>query len=338
MMRRRMTIFMVNFWESVKTFQRGRIQLEQVERTHRELMAEAISDKSYVVMIIASCAIATFGLLSNSAAVIIGAMIIAPLMSPIRALAYGALEGNLLLVKRSATSVMLGTLLALAIAWVLGCIVGIPTFGTEVLSRSSPNLLDLGVAVGAGGISGYAKVNPKVSASLPGTAIAVALMPPVCVIGLGLSQGAWGLSQGAALLYITNLLGITLSCMLTFLIAGYTPIEQAQKGLLWAFIFTGLLLIPLGISFAQLVRQVRLETTLKQALLTRTVTFQRVQLVDSDINWFAQPPEVRLTVLSREPVTPRQVELLEDFVSRQLGRPLTLIVSVSQVEEVRRGP
>lgn len=336
-MQRHIALFIANFWESVKTFQRGRVNLEQLERLHSDMLSESLPDMPYLVMVVTSCAIATFGLLSNSAAVIIGAMIIAPLMSPIRALAFGALEGNILLVKRSAVSVLLGTLLALAIAWLLGRLVGISSFGSEVLSRSSPNLLDLGVAVAAGGVSGYAKINPKVSASLPGTAIAVALMPPVCVIGLGLSQGDWGLSQGATLLYVTNLLGITLSCMLTFLLAGYTPIEQAQKALLWAFMFTGLLLIPLGISFAQMVQQNRLEATLKQALLTRTTTFQRVQLVDTDINWFIQPPEVRLTVRSQEPVTPRQVELLEEFVSRELGQPMTLIVSVSQVEEVRRG-
>jgi len=336
MRRRRIALFMANFWETVKTLQRGRIDLEELERLHTDMLGESVADTSYLVLVVTSCAIATFGLLSNSAAVIIGAMIIAPLMSPIRALAFGALEGNLLLVRRAAASVLLGTLLALAIAWLLGRVVGITSFGSEVLARSSPNLLDLGVAVAAGGVSGYAKINPKVSASLPGTAIAVALMPPVCVIGLGLSQGDWGLSQGATLLYVTNLLGITLSCMLTFLLAGYAPIEQAQKALLWAFMFTGLLLIPLGISFVQMVQQNQLEAALKRALLTRTVTFQRVQLVDSEINWYVQPPEVRLTVRSREPVTPRQVKLLEEFVSRELGRPMTLIVSVSQVEEVRR--
>lgn len=338
MVQRRIAIFMANFWESVKAFQRGRVDLEQLERLHREMLSESVPDTPYLVMVITSCAIATFGLLSNSAAVIIGAMIIAPLMSPIRALAFGALEGNILLVRRSAVSVLLGTLLALAIAWLLGRVVGISSFGSEVLARSSPNLLDLGVAVAAGGVSGYAKVNPKVSASLPGTAIAVALMPPVCVIGLGLSQGDWGLSLGATLLYVTNLLGITLSCMLTFLLAGYTPIERAQKALLWAFLFTGLLLIPLGVSFVQMVQQNQLEAALKRVLLTRTVTFRRVQLMDTDINWYAQPPEVRLTVMSQEPITPRQVELLEEFISRELGLSMTLIVSVSQLEEVRRKP
>jgi len=70
----------------------------------------------------------------------------------------------------------------------LGVLVGIPRYGSEVLSRSEPTLLEWGIAVAAGGISGYAKVEPKVSGSVAGTAIAVALMPPVCAIGLGLAH------------------------------------------------------------------------------------------------------------------------------------------------------
>ncbi|MGQ9872893.1 DUF389 domain-containing protein [Leptodesmis sp.] len=149
-------------------------------------------------MIISSCAIATFGLLANSAAVIIGAMIIAPLMLlPVRGIAFGALEGDVALLRRGITSIMVGTMLALGLACGLGRLVGISNFGTEVLARGEPTLLDLGVAVVAGGISGYAKVQPKISGSLAGTAIAVALMPPICVIGLGISQADWSLSWGA---------------------------------------------------------------------------------------------------------------------------------------------
>lgn len=108
----------------------------------------------------------------------------------------------------------------------LGLFTRLPTFGSKILARSEPTLLDLGIAIAAGSISGYAKVEPKISGSLAGTAIAVALMPPVCVIGLGLSQANFSLSFGATLLYLTNLLGITLSCMLTFLIAGYTSVDR----------------------------------------------------------------------------------------------------------------
>jgi uncharacterized membrane protein len=215
-------------------------------------------------------------------------------------------------------------------------LVRLPEWGSEVLARSKPTLLDLGIAVAAGGISGFAKVQPKVSATLAGTAIAVALMPPICVIGLGLSQANWSLSLGATLLYLTNLLGITLSCMMTFLIAGYIPLYRARKAISWTLAFTAILLIPLGVSFVELIRQAQLEASLKRALLNRTITFQRVELIKSDANWLTDPPQVRLTVRSREALTPKQVQLLEEFVAKEMGQHFTLIFEVSQVEEVRR--
>jgi len=299
-------------------------------------LEESTLDINYLVLILGSCIIATFGLLSNSAAVIIGAMIVAPLMLPIRGLAFGAVEGNVIIFRKGLVALAVGTVLAIFLACFLGALVQIPDFGSEVLARSKPTLLDLGIAIAAGGISGYAKVQPKVSATLAGTAIAVALMPPICVIGLGLSQANWSLSLGASLLYLTNLLGITLSCMLTFLMAGYTPLHRARKAIFWALALTAILVIPLGVSFAELIEQAQLEASLKRALLNRTITFQRVELIATDTNWLTKPPEVRLIVRSSEALTPKQVQLLEAFVEKEMGQPFTLIFQVSQVEEVRR--
>lgn len=299
------------------------------------LLEESKLSLSYLILVIGSCAIATFGLLSNSTAVIIGAMIIAPLMLPIRGLAFGALEGNVFLFRKGLISVTVGTLLSVLLAWGLGLLIGLPSFGNEVLSRSQPTLLDLGIAIAAGGISGYAKVQPKISESLAGTAIAVALMPPICVIGLGLSQGNHSLSLGALLLYLTNLLGISLSCMLTFFLAGYTPLRQARQALGWAVGLTSILLIPLSIGLAELVRQTRLESSLQTALVNRTITFQRIELLSIDTNWLMVPPEVRLNVRSPEPITPKQVQLLEAFVEREMGQPFSLVFIVSEVKEVR---
>nr|WP_026082268.1 DUF389 domain-containing protein [Mastigocladopsis repens] len=313
-----------------------RVALHEIEEIRSGLLEESTIDINYLVLILGSCVIATLGLLSNSAAVIIGAMIIAPLMLPIRGLAFGALEGDVVLFRKALTAIVVGTALAITLALLVGYFVGLPEFGSEIISRSKPNLLDLGIAVAAGGISGFAKVKPKISGSLAGTAIAVALMPPICVVGLGLSQTNWSLSIGATLLYLTNLLGITLSCMLTFLVTGYTPLKRARKVLGWTLAFTAILVIPLSVSFFQLIRQARLEASLKRALLNRTITFQRVILLDSDVNWLANPPEVRLNVRTKEPVTPRQVMLLEEFLKKEMGQPFTLIFEVGQIEEVRR--
>lgn len=308
----------------------------KLEAIRSELIEESALDSTYIILIISSCIIATLGLLANSTAVIIGAMIVAPLMLPIRSLAFGALEGDLVLFRRGLIAVTVGTCLAVALAWFLGSVVGLSTFGSEILARSKPNLLDLGIAIAAGSISGYAKVQPKISSSLAGTAIAVALMPPVCVIGLGLANGNLVLSFGALLLYLTNLLGITLSCMMAFFVSGYTPFTQAHRALTLAAIFTSILLIPLSISFIDLVRQNRLESNLKQALVNRTITFQRVDLVNAETNWFVDPPEVRLTVRSRDKITPYQVELIEDFLFKAMGQRFTLVFDISQVAEVRR--
>ncbi|MBF1999965.1 MAG: DUF389 domain-containing protein [Synechococcales cyanobacterium M58_A2018_015] len=317
-------------------FRRIHIERLHPQQFRADLLAESTLDSSYVILVISSCTIATLGLLSNSAAVIIGAMIIAPLMLPIRGIAFGALQGNVLLFRNGMISVIVGTLLSAGIAYGIGLLVRLPSYGSEVLARSAPNLLDLGIAMAAGGVSGYAKVEPKVSGTLAGTAIAVALMPPICVIGLGLAQMNGALSLGATLLYLTNLLGITLSCMLIFLLAGYVSLRRARKALTGTVLLTSALLLPLGVSFARLLQQAHLETSVRQALLSRTVTFQRLELLSTETNWLTNPPEVRLQVRAQDPVTPRQVQLLEEFVAREMGRPFVLIFEVGRVEEVRR--
>ena len=310
-------------------------ELEQLRQIQMGLHAESQLDTPYVVLVIGSCVIATLGLLANSAAVIIGAMIVAPLMMPIRGLAFGVLIGDLPLFRRALGSLLVGVGLAILISWGLGRLAGFAVFGAEILARSTPNLLDLGIAIAAGGICGYALVEPKVSATLPGTAIAVALMPPVCVVGLGLSQGNWRLTWGAFLLFLTNFLGIALACMVAFMLAGYTHWTQARGVLALTTVLTGMLLIPLGISFRELVRQNRLQANLRQALLSGTVTFQKVELIHIRTDWYTHPPQVRLTVRSPEPITPRQVQLLEQFLARRMGQKFTLILDVNPIQQVR---
>jgi len=324
-----------NLHRRFQYFRRKGAEPAKLQQLQTDLLAEATPDASYLVLVIGSCAIATFGLLSNSAAVIIGAMIVAPLMLPIRGLAFGALQGDIPLFRKGMIAISIGTLFAIAISFSLGKLVGIPSYGSEVLARSEPTLLDLGIAVVAGGISGYAKVQPKISTSLAGTAIAVALMPPICVVGLGLSQANWSLSWGATLLYLTNLLGITLACMMTFLLVGCASLQRARRALLWTLALTAMLIVPLGFGFFRLVRQAQLETSLKQALLNRTVTFQQLGLVRIQTNWLLKPPEVYLTVRARDPITPKQVSLLQAFVEREMKQPFTLVFMVGQVEEVR---
>ena len=317
-----------------KYFVGRRVSPQAHQHMQDSLLDEAELDYDYVVLIVGACLIATLGLLSNSAAVIIGAMLIAPLMLPIRSMAFGILEGDLELVRTGAKSLAVGTGLSVALSAFIGMGSGFLAYGSEVFARSSPTLLDLGIAITAGGISGYAKVQPKLSSTLAGTAIAVALMPPLCVVGLGIAQLDTSLSMGASLLYLTNLLGITLSCMIAFFIAGYSPFRRARRPLSGVVVLTALLVVPLGISLTRLVRQNQLEANVRDILLEETETFKNVEMVSSRTNWRKSPPLVEMEVNAPTPITSKQVRLLEAFVTSRMSRPFTFVFQVREVREV----
>ncbi len=313
---------------------------EALEKLRQNLLDDSELELNYLALTVSACIIATIGLLSNSAAVIIGAMIIAPLMLPLRGLALAALEGDLLLFRQSAIAVGVGTVFAIALSWSVGRVINLPAseFTPEILARTQPTLADLGVAVAAGAISGFAKIRPKISDALAGTAIAVALMPPLCVVGISLSQGAWQASWGAFLLYLTNLLGITLACTIVFIWGGYY-LEGSRLGraLGWILALTGILIVPLFLSFWTLLAKASLQSTIKEKLLRETITVgQQVDLIKPvEVNWNKNPPEVYLSVRAKTPVTSKQVREVEEYLYRRLGKRFNLVFQVSQLREIR---
>ncbi len=298
------------------------------------LTPDSLLSLNFSILLLASCTIATFGLLMNNVAVIIGAMIIAPLILPIQALAYGALEARLSLLRSSAITLVVGSCAAIAVAALLSKLVALPSLSSEILARSKPTLLDLGIALAAGVVCGFARVRPAVSASLAGTAIAVALMPPLCVTGIALAHGGTTLALGATLLYMTNLLGIMIACMAVYAAAGFRVYRHAGRAFAVASVLVALLAIPLALSFFSLLRQSKLEYTLRRELLTNTQTFHRVRLVDSEFNWLSTPPLVTLTVRSNEPITPGQVDALQEFARSKTGQQFDLVFEVSPLVEV----
>lgn len=313
-------------------FTRPRISRTALIEMRQELMAESELCLNYMVLVITACLIATFGLLSNSTAVIIGAMLVAPIMLPLRGLAFGVIESDAELSRSSFISIVVATFVAILLSMTLGKITGIQDFGSEVLARTQPNLIDLGIAVAAGGLSGFAKTEKSISDAVAGTAIAVALMPPICVVGLTLSHGFFDLSYGATLLYLTNLMGIAVACMFVFILKGYSRIK---KELGFALILTAILILPLSISFFQFVTQARLQTDLNRLFEEETLTGQRVNLQQTTINWKTQPPEVYLKVSSSEPITPKQVRLVQQFLTKRMKQPFTLVFFVENMTEVR---
>ncbi len=288
---------------------------------------------NFVVLTVASCAIATLGLVENSVAVIIGAMIVAPLITPIQAFAYASLAGDAVLVRRSLLTAGVGVAIAIAVSAMLALIIRLPASGSEILARTRPTVLDLGIAVAAGGVAGFAQVRPSIGNTIAGTAIAVALMPPLCVVGLALAGGQWSWAQGASILFGTNFLGIALSCMIVYVVEGH--IEKHNRfALITTGIVTAALLFPLGASFYEIVREARIESLIRRELLTNTVTFRHVRLLGAHFDWYIKPVPVRLDVSSEQPISSSQVADLQAFVARRTGQGVALTIRVSRYDTV----
>ena len=305
-----------------------------------KLRASLIEDSqltlNFLVLLMGSCLIATLGLIINSTAVIIGAMIIAPLMMPLRGFAFAAIEGDRELLRISASSIAIGTLVGIGMSWLAGTLMGIPEFGSEVLARTQPTLIDLVVALAAGAISSYAKIRPEIGDALPGTAIAVALMPPLCVVGLTLSQGQWIYSSGAFLLYLTNLLGISLACTIVYVMAGYTREDnQFSRTLSWGVSAALMLLlfVPLGFSSVDLVRKSRLNYSMRTLLSNSALLARRdVELLETRIIWNVS--EIELMVRATEPITSEEVDIVEQAVASELGQPFRIFFNVVEATRV----
>ena len=187
----------------------------------------SLSDLVYWLQLFASAGIATLGLVMNSTAVIIGAMLISPLMAPILSAGLALATGDLTLGIRSVANLFLSTLLGVGVAIILVALLPFKDLTPEILARTTPSTLDLVIALFSGAIGAIAICRDVkgVATSIPGVAIAVALMPPLCVIGFGLgyfvSLGDWKgmeIARGGGLLYLTNLVAITFTAMLVFVV------------------------------------------------------------------------------------------------------------------------
>jgi uncharacterized hydrophobic protein (TIGR00271 family) len=305
---------------------------EKVQSLHQKLSYDSSWSTDFILCTIAACLIATFGLLSNSTAVIIGAMIVAPLMLPLRGLAFSACEGDLNLFKKAILSIIGATLLSLFLSSTIAKIASLPDMGSEIIARTQPNLIDLGIAITAGGISGIGKIREGISETLAGTAIAVALMPPLCVVGISLAMGNYPYAIGAFLLYVTNLLGITLACMIAFIVSGYT---KATKVLGWTTLLTIFLMIPLATSFFRLLQQQQIETEINRKLLNETITVgQDVENVQVRVVWTTKTPVITVTLQTDKQISPRQVRLVQDYLNQRLDRKFDVIFSVIPIKRI----
>ena len=307
---------------------------------------EARLDEPFVVLTVAASLIATLGLLADSPAVVIGAMLIAPWILPLRSASFAIVQGRLPLVGRALLTLAVGVVITMALSAGLGWLARLPVLGDEVLRRTTPNLLDLGIALVAGSIATYGRLRPEAVSSIAGTAIAVALVPPVCVLGLLLSIQQWGPARGASLLFAANLLGILSGGLLTLVVSQASLRQQLWRSRigLVSLLLTGLLLIPLTGSFLSLVSQAQrrqalqqVERAITESLRQRTITLgKNSELTSVSIDWNQNPPLIKAAVSVSRPNLPtsKQVAAVQDFINKQQGLNYRLLVQRVSIDVI----
>lgn len=314
---------------------------------HRQEVSEALFFEApdrvakltaWWVMLLLSVAIATFGIMQDSTAVVIGAMLIAPLMTPILGTAAGIVNAWQGRVISSMTLVAAGVGAAIGLAFIIGQWIPVIVpldVNSQVISRTSPNLVDMLIALAAGAAGAYANVDRRVTASIAGVAIAVALVPPLGVVGLTLEAGQYGDALGGFLLFLTNFVSIVLAATVVFFLTGYAPFNElkenrAEVGLILRTVAIAALVIMVPLVFtvegilSTASRQDSAQTAVADWLgEDSTLTVLRVSVDGADVNVF-------LTGSGDVPA----VEVLEDSLTEAFGTPAGVRVEYAETQVI----
>ncbi len=336
---------------------------DRLEELHRSYDGDAKLNESFLVLTLGASLIATLGLLADNTAVVIGAMVVAPWILPLRVAVFATLIGDWRLLPRSALTLAAGASLTTLLSLLLGLIaqanglLTVDAFSEEIQGRLSPTLLDLGIALAAGAIATYAKVNPGAVSSMAGTAIAVALVPPVCVMGLMLAAGDFADARGAGLLYAANLLGILIGGISVLAIREpyfRDKLRRQRRSRL-------LLLLALGLAswvgfklygryeqhLYALKRdnlKVRIEQDISTYLKRQTQTFgsnDSLELDNIQFDWpnywsSNQTPKILLVVRVTNPTTPsyKQVQTIQDLINEKLSEQFDGLKMQMEVQRI----
>ena len=320
----------------------------RLDELHRSYDGEARLNESFIVLTVGASLIASLGLLANNAAVVIGAMVVAPWILPLRVAVFAVLIGRARLLSRSLITLAAGAGITLILSMGLGLIARsqglllVEALPEQVATRLEANILDLGIALAAGAVASYAKVNPGAVSSMAGTAIAVALVPPVCVMGLMLAASDMDGAQGAALLYAANLLGILIGGITVLAVREpyfREKLRRRRRSRLPVLLALGLA-VPVGqklygryeqhlLTLRQEAAKGQIEKEISRFLKNETLTFGANDAVELEKVIFDWPnyweqnraPTFQVVVRSVDPQLPsfKQVQKIQDTINSRVS-------------------
>jgi uncharacterized hydrophobic protein (TIGR00271 family) len=299
----------------------------QREVIRETIRANSTADGVYVTMNVLATLIACYGLLENSPAVVIGAMLIAMLLGPISGIALGLVDGDNPLVRAGLRSLTIGVGVVYGTAFAFGRSHVLFPLTAEIYARTAPNLMDLMIALAGGAAGAYAMTSPQLNVALVGVAVATALVPPLSASAICLARGAYRLSAGAFLLAFANMVGIQMASSLVMWLRGYHgrgPFRGVgrllQRSVVSSLILVGLATV-LAINLRQLVENEIYEASVRSTLRAAVATHDGSYLADVRFRRDAQRTIVTAVYRTPAPFTPAEVGTIERTLPRRNGSP-----------------
>jgi len=311
--------------------------MEQRRIIIADIKDDSKANLDYFILVALSSSIATLGLLSDSPAVIIGAMVVAPLMSPILGIGLATTTGEKQLLKDALLTLLFGTLLSIAISMLLTWIndelpfISLHQIPSEVMSRTRSSPVDLTIAIAGGLAAAYAVTRPKLSAALPGVAIATALMPPVCTIGIGLALQNWQVASGSSLLFLTNTIAIAFASGLVYLARGFSKEQRFGDAKIHATIWVStvlviILLVPLTYFSLRVIRQAEEIRLINMVVEREVALLPNAQLEEIEVVNNPEVLDLSLTLQSSRSLYWQEIVSLQEAIASGLNRKVSLKV------------
>ncbi|MDH3896512.1 MAG: DUF389 domain-containing protein [Deltaproteobacteria bacterium] len=298
----------------------------------------------FMMMMCLSTAIASLGLIQNSTAVVIGAMVVAPLMTPLIGAGLALVQGNTMFFRDSIKAMGFGIGAALLISLFLGFVVPMEQLTPELLARGAPTIIDLGVAFLSGAAAAYAVARPSLLGALAGVAIAAALVPPLATVGISLAEGVWKISEGAAILFATNLVAIILGAAFIYRRLGIQGSRLGRGLPLWGrrtVLFLCLLAViltaPLGYRLAHQLRQgqtrpytLPVSQSVRKAIKERVHQEYGVTFISASRFGAESDRDVAILLSAAKPVSINLISDLKKLVNEKIEKNVTVDVYAFQ--------
>jgi uncharacterized hydrophobic protein (TIGR00271 family) len=312
-----------------------KIPAEQKKEVYQELITKAEPKVDFFILVILSCIIATFGLLANNVAIIIGAMVVAPLMTPILSSSLAMLFGEIEFFYKSLSSELQGVGVALVIAVAIALVTPGAVLTDEILARTHPTIVDLILALASGAAGAYAIVRRK-NAALPGIAIAVSVLPPLCVAGIGLAFRRFDVFGGGLLLFFANIIAVQIASFGVFWFFKVVPssiyekekAELIMKNLRISIALFLLVSVPLAFIMYTTVSQESLSRNIESILETQASLVKGGELVKFSYQKKDGVLEISAIMRSPEKFDQKMATQIKNVLENQLKEPVDLKLEV----------